>query len=150
MLWLESGHGLMLTLHLQEIPAYKTVAQPLHQETRLQGPFRTPALPLNESEPAFSQHRSTSSAGAHLAARSDIPLLFSFTTLPKGASCHYLSAQENLNDGATTRPPVLSPAWMNQRTRSCPNHHLTTEWPFHTDADVNNPAQNFVGRHLLE
>ena len=86
------GHGLTLTLHLQETPAYETLAQPLRRETRLQGPFHTPALPLNESEPAFR----TSSAGAHLAASSDVPLLFSFTTLPKGASRRYLSAQENL------------------------------------------------------
>ena len=44
------GHGLTLTLHLQETPAYETLAQPLRRETRLQGPFHTPALPLNESD----------------------------------------------------------------------------------------------------
>ena len=51
----ELGHGLTLTL---KTPAYETLAEPLGREARLQGPFRTPALPRT-SQSHVSQRHST-------------------------------------------------------------------------------------------
>lgn len=102
MLWLELGHGLTLTLHLQETPAYKTVAQPLRREPRLQGPFRTPALPLNEPAPAFFQRRSTSSAGAQLCLQVQRPLAVLFHDTPQGC---FLPLPKCSGEPSMTGPP---------------------------------------------